>query len=244
MRITLIHNPGAGSQAADSADRLVAMLGEAGHAVRQQCATDEDWTKCLDWPADAVAVAGGDGTVASVAAQARPYWPHIGLLLFCSLLTTPLSLLNPVPLKLIVDCVIGDHELPDFIKGLFPGNTPDTAAAVVAVIASILVFIALVRHGAEMGNATLRAWIAEKLVLRFRSMLFRHVQNLSLSFHDTKGAADTAYRIQYDAPAVRWMQARRVPSGGFAKDSLDIESYVAHMRTVRGLGGRSIAAHQ
>jgi diacylglycerol kinase (ATP) len=67
VRITLIHNPGAGSQAADSAARLVAMLGDAGHAVRQQCATDEDWTKCLDWPADAVAVAGGDGTVARAA---------------------------------------------------------------------------------------------------------------------------------------------------------------------------------
>ncbi|MGH8020593.1 MAG: ABC transporter ATP-binding protein [Opitutaceae bacterium] len=145
-----------------------------------------------------------------MAVQARPYWPHIGLLLLCSLLTTPLSLLNPVPLKLVVDCVLGDHELPAFLQAVIPAGQARSAAVVVAIIAGILVVIALIRHSAEMGNSVLRAWIAEKLVLRFRSTLFRHVQNLSLSFHDMKGAADTAYRNQYDAPAVRWIMADAV----------------------------------
>ncbi len=67
MRITLLHNPGAGKQAQGNETKLIAMLRDAGHVVRHQCATDGDWAKCLDWPADAVAVAGGDGTVARVA---------------------------------------------------------------------------------------------------------------------------------------------------------------------------------
>jgi ATP-binding cassette subfamily B protein len=41
------------------------------------------------------------------------------------------------------------------------------------------------------------------MVLSFRSQLFGHVQRLSLSFHDNKGASDPAYRIQFDAPALR-----------------------------------------
>ena len=149
-------------------------------------------------------------TLRRVAIQARPYWPYIGLLLLCSLLTTPLSLLNPVPLKLVIDSVLGDHELPAVLQALVPEGTARSAPVVVALVAGILVAIALVRHSAEMGNSVFRAWIAEKLVLQFRSKLFRHVQSLSLSFHDTKGAADTAYRIQYDAPAVRWIMADAV----------------------------------
>jgi ATP-binding cassette subfamily B protein len=41
------------------------------------------------------------------------------------------------------------------------------------------------------------------MVLDFRARLFRHVQRLSLLFHDTRGTADSLYRIQRDAPAIR-----------------------------------------
>src|SRR5207342_853743 len=51
----------------------------------------------------------------------------------------------------------------------------------------------------------LRTFAGEKLVLSFRADLFRHVQRLSLSYHDTQGASDSTYRIQYDAPAIQWI---------------------------------------
>ena len=67
MRVTLIHNPGAGSQESDGAVALVRMLKEAGHQVRHQSADAPDWKRALEAPTDLVAVAGGDGTVARVA---------------------------------------------------------------------------------------------------------------------------------------------------------------------------------
>lgn len=67
MRVTLIHNPGAGSQSNGNADGIVGLLREAGHEVRLQSAKDEDWAQSLKEPADVIAVAGGDGTVARVA---------------------------------------------------------------------------------------------------------------------------------------------------------------------------------
>jgi diacylglycerol kinase family enzyme len=66
VRVTLIHNPGAGSQAGGDAPRLVKLIEAAGHAVRYQSAKDEDWKDALRKPADLVVVAGGDGTVARV----------------------------------------------------------------------------------------------------------------------------------------------------------------------------------
>ena len=66
MRITLIHNPGAGRQANDDAERLQRFLAEHGYDVRYQSAKDEDWKRALKKPAEMVVVAGGDGTVAKV----------------------------------------------------------------------------------------------------------------------------------------------------------------------------------
>ncbi len=67
MRVTLIHNPGAGRTGHGGADTLVALLEAAGHAVLYQSSKDDDWAEALDKPADLVVAAGGDGTVGRVA---------------------------------------------------------------------------------------------------------------------------------------------------------------------------------
>lgn len=66
MRVTLIHNPGAGKQGRKDGKRLVAMLTELGHDVRYRSSKEDRWKKALKKPADLVVVAGGDGTVARV----------------------------------------------------------------------------------------------------------------------------------------------------------------------------------
>ena len=66
MRITLIHNPGAGRQHAGDAAKLRKFLSDAGHEVRYQSAKQDGWKGALKKPADLVVVAGGDGTVAKV----------------------------------------------------------------------------------------------------------------------------------------------------------------------------------
>lgn len=67
VRITLIHNPGAGRQDGDGGAKLVHMLEGFGYRVRYQSAKEKSWKEALEPPADLVAVAGGDGTVARVA---------------------------------------------------------------------------------------------------------------------------------------------------------------------------------
>lgn len=65
MRVTLIHNPGAGKQE-NTAEGLLKLLRRAGHKPRYQSAKDKGWHRVLDKRAALVVVAGGDGTVASV----------------------------------------------------------------------------------------------------------------------------------------------------------------------------------
>ena len=53
MKITLIHNPGAGG--GQDVDALVELIAEAGHEVRHR-STKEDWKELLKEPADLVKV--------------------------------------------------------------------------------------------------------------------------------------------------------------------------------------------
>ena len=67
MRVTLIHNPGAGRQGPREAAKLRKLLERAGHDVRYRSAKEGGWKKALKKKADLVVVAGGDGTVGKVA---------------------------------------------------------------------------------------------------------------------------------------------------------------------------------
>jgi len=67
MKITLIHNPGAG--AGQDASGLVQLISEAGHQVRHR-STKGEWKPFLKKPTDLVVAAGGDGTVRRVALAA------------------------------------------------------------------------------------------------------------------------------------------------------------------------------
>jgi ATP-binding cassette subfamily B protein len=73
---------------------------------------------------------------------------------------------------------------------------------VLTLSAALILGVALLAQLQRAGSSALRTWTGEKLVLEFRARLFRHVQRLSLSYHDTRGTADSNYRIQYDAASI------------------------------------------
>jgi diacylglycerol kinase (ATP) len=67
MRVTLIHNPGAGDDSQPDAKALRKLVKDAGHEVQYQSCKEKGWSAVLKEKADLVAVAGGDGTVGRVA---------------------------------------------------------------------------------------------------------------------------------------------------------------------------------
>jgi len=68
MRVTLIHNPGAG-EGGDGAgvEAIEHAIRAAGHRLDVASCADAGWTAALDRPVDLVAVHGGDGTIGRVA---------------------------------------------------------------------------------------------------------------------------------------------------------------------------------
>src|SRR2546429_8056627 len=66
--------------------------------------------------------------------QARPYWLHLAGLFGIGLLASPLALLDPVPLKIVFDSVLGSHPLPVYVRAVLPSAALGGAAGVLAAI--------------------------------------------------------------------------------------------------------------
>ena len=135
--------------------------------------------------------------------QARPYWGHISAILALRMFGVPLALLTPVPLAIAVDSVVGSDELPGFISPFVPDAWTDSNLGLLAFVAGFQLLIVLLTQLQELGSYALRAVAGQGLAKEFRSKLFAHLQRLSLRYHDTQGMAESVYRVQMDAPAIR-----------------------------------------
>ena len=134
---------------------------------------------------------------------AIPYWPYIVGIFLIGLLSTLLTLLIPLPLKIAVDSVIGSHPIPGFLNALLPVAATRSTTTLLFLAAGLSVAIALLGQFQELGGGLLRTFAGERMLLDFRAQLLRHAQRLSLSYHDTKGTSDSTYRIQYDASSIQ-----------------------------------------
>ncbi len=144
--------------------------------------------------------------------QARRYWFHITGIFLLNLLATPIALLKPYALKLIIDSGFGSQPLPGFITAFFPGNYQFNFNTVIIVAVSLAIIVALIDNINGFISWILGTYTGEKLVLNFRTLLFNHIQRLSLAYHDTKGASDSLYRIQWDTMSVRAFILGQLPT--------------------------------
>lgn len=141
----------------------------------------------------------------------RPYWWHLTLILLLNILATPVALLKPYALKLIIDSGFGNQPLPGFVRGF--AKNPDINFQQVLTIALVLaILIALIDNIIVYISWVLGTFTGEKLVLNLRTILFNHIQRLSLAYHDTKGSSDSLYRIQWDTMAVRSFVLGQLPT--------------------------------
>jgi len=135
--------------------------------------------------------------------QARPYRLQFALLFGLGLLASPIALLTPVPLRIVVDSVIGARPVPPLLRAALPAGALATPAAVLVVALGVLVLVGALNQAQQLGGTLLRTWVGERLALDIRSRIVDHVQRLSLLYHDSRGTPDSLYRIQYDAPAIQ-----------------------------------------
>jgi ATP-binding cassette subfamily B protein len=143
-----------------------------------------------------------------VIGECRTCVPHLSGIAFLSFLSLPLTLLYPLPLKIVVDNVLGSQPLPKWLfwqglAGTVPWAHMHRTALEYAIF--VLLAIALLVNIQGLASWWLQTYTGEKLVWDFRARLLNHVQRLPLVFHDHYGATDSVYRIQHDAPSIQYV---------------------------------------
>src|SRR5207247_8381677 len=127
------------------------------------------------------------------AVRYRRGWASI---LGLTLLSTGISLLTPLPLKILVDNVLGNHH-PGTLAGLLPGSG-DKNVLLLWVAGAELLFFAL---GSVLDVALTFLWIkvGQSMVFDLARDLFARVQRRSLREHSRMPIGETMARVGGDS---------------------------------------------
>jgi ATP-binding cassette subfamily B protein len=131
-------------------------------------------------------------------------------MLALGLLWTPLSLLLPLPVKIILDSVTGSHPLPSWLAW-WPGSATDPGgrALTVALVLSVGVTALVLAHNTV--EWLLRESLSDWVVRDLRGRIARRALDLSALGERTEGDQDYAYRIAQDAPSLQTVAVYGLP---------------------------------
>src|SRR6185312_6358834 len=126
---------------------------------------------------------------------------HLLAILALALIETPLGLVAPLPMKVILDSVLGGAPPPAWFDPARLGLEPGTLLALAIGLTLVLAALAL---GHRLGAWLFREWTAERMVHAFRVKLYGRMLESAALGRDAAASQDLAYRISSDAPAIQW----------------------------------------
>ena len=134
------------------------------------------------------------------AARYRTGW---ALILCATLLSTAFTLLQPWPVKVLVDNVLGDSPRSSAlasITSILPGAETQQGLLVWVVVAGLGVFVA--SSALEVVLTTAWVKVGQRVVYDLAQDLFANVQRRSLIFHSNNSVGDSLSRITGDSWSV------------------------------------------
>lgn len=137
-----------------------------------------------------------------VLAEQESHWRAFLTILALGVVAVPLSLVPPYAIKVAVDSYLGDEPLHPAFHAVLPDAWLTAALSPLLLAVGLVVGTAVVRGVLAYGRKVLQSWTRERLVLGFRKRLFPHVERLSLTYHDEKGASDSTFRVLMDTAVI------------------------------------------
>jgi ATP-binding cassette, subfamily B, bacterial len=132
-----------------------------------------------------------------------PHWKALTLALVAVLGETATDVLEPWPIKIVIDNVIQSKPLPHWMSGatafIFARSKFDVLNAAVAAVALIAIAGAVSSYAEKFLTTNVGQWIAHDL----RLTLYHHIQRLSLADHDNARSGDLVSRITDDIGAIQ-----------------------------------------
>ena len=133
----------------------------------------------------------------------RPHWKALTIALVAVLGETLTDILEPWPIKIVVDNILQSKKLPSVLGGIVTGLFGSNASAVlyfaVAAVALIAIVGAVSSYVEKYLTTSVSQWVGHDL----RRTLYHHIQRLSLAEHDQSRTGDLITRVTSDIGAVQ-----------------------------------------
>lgn len=133
----------------------------------------------------------------------RPHWKALSIALVAMLGEAVADVLEPWPIKVVVDNIQQSHKLParlgGIITGLFGQNHYAVLNFAVAAVALIAIVGAVSSYFEKYLTTSVSQWVGHDL----RRTLYHHIQWLSLADHDQSRTGDLITRVTSDIEVVQ-----------------------------------------
>src|SRR5256885_156130 len=126
--------------------------------------------------------------------------PAISLGLAFLFLGTVIALLQPWPMKLVIDSVINGQPAPSLIsKPAHALNQNDPRLAMLVLLCAAQLLLQLLIAALSIAATYFLVAVGLRMVFKLRCALFEKIQRLSLRFHDNTSVGDSIYRVAWDS---------------------------------------------
>jgi ATP-binding cassette subfamily B protein len=133
----------------------------------------------------------------------RPHWKTLTVAFVAVLGEAATDLLEPWPLKVVIDYVLGSKKMPSWLSSLVTTAVGRQKMSVLYFAALTVVVIALVGAISSYLEKYLTTSVGQWVMHDLRRSVYHHVQRLSLSFHDKGRTGDLISRITSDIDAIQ-----------------------------------------
>ena len=133
----------------------------------------------------------------------RPYRLWLIVVFVAMLFETAMSIAAPWPLKIIIDNVVGEHKLPEFLAWLRDSSLGEQTMGLAAVAAAGAVIIALIGAVAGYIDNYYTESVAQYVANDLRHRLYHHLHRLSLKYYDTHQIGNMLSTITSDVGTIQ-----------------------------------------
>jgi ATP-binding cassette, subfamily B, bacterial len=139
----------------------------------------------------------------SISSLVRPHWKALTLAFIAVLGETLSDVLEPWPIKIVIDNILQSKNLPGWLAGFVSQTFGHEKLAIlnfaVAAVVAIAVVGAISSYVEKYLTTSVSQWVTHDL----RRTLYNHIQRLSLSEYDKAQTGDLITRITSDIAAVQ-----------------------------------------
>ena len=133
----------------------------------------------------------------------RPHWKTLGVALLAVLGVSATDLLEPWPLKIVFDNLLGSKPMPDWLSAMVTSLLGEKKLVILYFAALGVVAIAFIGAISSYAEKYYTTSVGQWVMHDLRRTLYFHIQRLSLAYHDKKRTGDLISRVTSDIDAIQ-----------------------------------------